>query len=268
MCGAILCLVASARPALADDDRPAEPAGDPAFEPHYVPRLVGLGVAFGLYFGSETVAKDALAPDHCRWCTPPSFDRSVHDHLVWGNAKRADTLSGVTAFVLTPIVAVGTVIGSAFAHAERARYFADDLLTVAEAGVYGQLAVQVLKFSVGRQRPYAFDHSTTYARGNDDNLSFVSGHSALAFSLATAAGTVAQRRHLAYAPAVWAVGLTLATTTMYLRIAADKHYLSDVLGGGVIGAAVGLGLPRLLPGLPEGVTVVPAPGGLAVIGGF
>jgi membrane-associated phospholipid phosphatase len=255
---------AAATPARADD----APDAAPAFDPHYVPRLIGLGVGFGLYLSSETFAKNTLSPDHCRWCTPPGFDRSVHDHLVWGNPKQADTLSGVTAFALTPLVALGTVLGSAFQHDERAKFFADDLLTVAEAGVYGQLVVQALKFSVARQRPYAFDHSGVYAPGTEDNVSFVSGHSALAFSLATAAGSVAQRRHLWYAPAVWAVGLGLATTTAYLRIAADKHYLSDVIAGGAIGAAAGLGLPRLLPGLPEGVTVVPSPGGLAVVGGF
>ena len=262
LCGLAICLAVTT--ARADDA--ADPAPD--FDPHYVPRLIGLGVGFGLYLSSETFANNALTPGHCRWCTPPGFDRSVHDHLVWGNPKQADTLSGVTAFALTPLLAVGTVLGSAWSHDEHARFFADDLLTVAEAGVYGQLAVQVLKFSVARQRPYAFDHSNVYPPGNEDNVSFVSGHSAFAFSLATAAGTVAQRRHLWYAPAVWAVGLGLATATAYLRIAADKHYLTDVVAGGAVGAAAGLGLPRLLPGLPEGVTVVPSPGGLAVVGGF
>lgn len=257
-CAVWACAISAAR---ADD------APDPVYEPHYVPRLVGLGVALGLYLGSDTVAKDALAPDACRWCTPPSFDRSVHDHLVWDHPRRADTLSNVTASV-SPLVALTAVVGSTFAHADHLAYFADDLLTVAEAGVYSQLAVQILKFSVGRQRPYAFDHSTAYGRGNDDNLSFVSGHAARTFALATAAGTVAQRRHLAYAPAIWAAGLALATATMYFRIAADKHYLTDVLGGGAVGAAVGLGVPRLFGALPEGVTVVPAPGGVAAIGAF
>lgn len=258
LCAIAICLAVTT--ARADDA--------PAFDPHYVPRLVGVGVGVGLYLSSETFAKDALSPDRCRWCTPPGFDRTVHDHLVWGNPRTADTLSGVTAFALTPLVAASAVLGSAFGHAERARYALDDVLTIAEAGVYGQLVVQVLKFSVGRQRPYAFDHSGVYASSTEDNVSFVSGHSALAFSLATAAGSVAQRRHLWFAPAVWAVGLGLATTTAYLRIAADKHYLTDVIAGGAVGAAAGLGLPRLLPGLPEGVTVVPAPGGLAVVGGF
>ena len=44
---------------------------------------------------------------------------------------------------------------------------------------------------------------------------------------------------------MWAAGLTLATLTGYLREAADKHYLSDVLTGAAVGAAVGWAIPYL-----------------------
>jgi len=68
---------------------------------------------------------------------------------------------------------------------------------------------------------------------------------------------------------VWGVGLTLAGTTGYLRIAADKHYASDVLIGAVLGSAAGLILPRWLHDHEGGdVQVVPTPGGLALLGTF
>ena len=42
---------------------------------------------------------------------------------------------------------------------------------------------------------------------------------------------------------MWAAGLTLATTGAYLRIAADRHYATDVLAGAIVGSAVGFGVP-------------------------
>ncbi|HEX4422108.1 MAG TPA: phosphatase PAP2 family protein [Kofleriaceae bacterium] len=259
----ILGLVAGARVAAADPV--AEPEAAP--DPHRVARLVALGVGIGLYATSETVAKDALAPDQCRWCNPPGFDATVHDHLRWANPGRAATISNVTGYLLSPLGAAGLTLAAAWAHPAPWVTFGDDALAIGEAAIYTQLVVQAVKFSVGRQRPDAHDHATA-SPSNDDNLSFLSGHSALTFSIATAAGTIAQRRHDRLAPVIWATGLTLATATAYLRIAADKHYLSDVVAGAALGTAGGLGLPRLLHALPDDVAVVPAPDGLAVVGAF
>ena len=50
------------------------------------------------------------------------------------------------------------------------------------------------------------------------------------------------------APAIWGAGAALATVTGYLRIAADKHYFSDVLVGAVVGSAIGIGVPLLFHG--------------------
>jgi membrane-associated phospholipid phosphatase len=48
------------------------------------------------------------------------------------------------------------------------------------------------------------------------------------------------------APWVWGVGMTVAGATGYLRIAGDKHYLTDVLVGAATGVAAGIALPRLM----------------------
>ena len=48
-------------------------------------------------------------------------------------------------------------------------------------------------------------------------------------------GTIASLRGYSLAPLVWGSGALIALSTGYLRIAADKHYLSDVLTGLVIG---------------------------------
>ena len=42
---------------------------------------------------------------------------------------------------------------------------------------------------------------------------------------------------------MWATGLTFAAATAYLRVAADKHYFTDVLASAAIGVAVGWAVP-------------------------
>ena len=68
------------------------------------------------------------------------------------------------------------------------------------------------------------------------------------FSLASAAGTVATLRGYRLMPLVWATLMPLAIATGDLRSGGDKHYLSDVLTGAVLGAAVGVALPLLFHG--------------------
>jgi hypothetical protein len=62
--------------------------------------------------------------------------------------------------------------------------------------------------------------------------------------------------------------MTLATATAYLRIAADKHYLSDVVAGAALGAIGGMLIPVATGSLPRGVDVVPTGNGVAVAGRF
>ena len=50
------------------------------------------------------------------------------------------------------------------------------------------------------------------------------------------------------APGVWGTGLTVAVGAGWLRIAADKHYATDVLVGMLAGSAVGVALPLLFHG--------------------
>jgi len=40
-------------------------------------------------------------------------------------------------------------------------------------------------------------------------------------------------------------GVPLAAATGYFRIAADRHYLTDVLAGAGVGLAIGYGVPAL-----------------------
>ncbi len=214
---------------------------DPHEDRHRTRRALALAAAAGVYATWETAAKGSLAPDACRWCVPSGFDAGAREALVWRDPALAATLSDVVSKVAAPLAAAGLVLAVS-------DHRVDDLTSVAEAAMYSQLAVQVFKYSFGRERPYAHYMTGVYAPSSDDHLSFISGHSALAFSIATAVGMIAHRNHSRYEPAVWITGMAIATATAYLRIAADKHYATDVLGGAALGIAGGLVIPGGLSG--------------------
>jgi membrane-associated phospholipid phosphatase len=71
-------------------------------------------------------------------------------------------------------------------------------------------------------------------------------------------------------PWVYGVGFTAAAATGYFRMAADKHWLTDVLTGAVTGTAVGLAVPWLHRRRPDGhaLRLSVVPGGVAVAGEF
>jgi hypothetical protein len=199
-----------------------------------------------------------LAPEHCRWCdrdaagldTLNGLDR-LGTRLVWSDRHAAEVASNVVVGAL-PVGIFASQWALAAPEGTRLQ-LGQDLLVVAEAGAVQGLLNQVVKLLVARERPYAHLGLEPGPRTDDDDVSFYSGHTSTAFALVAAAGDVATVRRYPHAALVWAVGFPLAATVGYLRVAAGKHYLSDVLVGAAVGTLVGLGLPLLLhPGaVPE-----------------
>jgi membrane-associated phospholipid phosphatase len=228
-------------------------------------RILHLSIVVGgaaLYVLSNT-AFTSLDPSSCRWCNPPGFDNAVRNALVWRDVHLADALSTIDAYALAPIVGL-TFLYFSDEDASWSRLL-DDTLPVMETVVLSQLFGQVVKVAVGRQRPYAHYGATPTEPTSQDNLSFFSGHSLLGFSITASAGLICHWRHYWTEPYVWGIGIALSLSTEYLRMAADKHYLSDVVTGGAVGLGVGLLVPRLMH---HDIAVVPIRNGAAVVGMF
>ena len=136
-------------------------------------------------------------------------------------------------------------------------HLAENTTIVLEAMSTAMTMNQITKFFAGRQRPCAHfgldKERPCFSDGSDNNLSSFSGHATFTTSLAVANGMVATMRQYRLAPLVWASGAVIAVSTSYLRLAADKHYLSDVVTGTVIGAAVGFFIPYLFHGPRAGI---------------
>lgn len=207
----------------------------------------------------------SFAPDECRWCDPPKLDRIARKHLVWNDREQARTLSDATAYFATPTAAGALLLIAAGEQGpQRWRRFADDVLPIYEAYVYTGLITQLVKISVGRERPDV--HFDGGERNAESNLSFYSGHTSIAFSIAVASGMTAHRRGYKLEPVIWAVGVSLASATAYFRVAGDRHYLSDVVSGAVAGAAGGYLIPRLTDRWRT--SIVPGRSGIALVGSF
>ncbi len=221
---------------------------------------MGITVATSLaWLGSQKLHLDSPT---CRWCDPPVFDRVVRDSLVWKNTDRASLYSSIDVFIVAPVVGI-TLLAIADHDASFGRLI-DDVLPVAETVAFAQLFTQMVKFTVGRRRPYAWaDPAFPYK--TEDNLSFTSGHASIGFAITASAGIICHWRHYWTEPYVWGSGIALSLTAEYLRMAADKHWLSDVVSGGLIGLSAGLVIPRLLR---QDIKIAPIPGGAAVVGMF
>ena len=79
----------------------------------------------------------------------------------------------------------------------------------------------------------------------DSRLSLPSGHTAFAAAASTSLAMAAQLQGSSGAPWLWAAAAAATGTVGALRIAAEKHYFTDVLAGAAIGAGSGIAVPLL-----------------------
>ncbi len=141
-----------------------------------------------------------------------------------------------------------------------------DLVVFGEVVLVNGALVQVVKYSVQRPLPrtYAGDPHLVHSPGG--YRSFYSGHTSTAVAALTAAAYTVRRR---YGEPVWPwlVVAGVGASVGLERVAAGRHFPSDVIVGAAAGAAVGLAIPWLHARAPS-LALLPAPGGLALAGRF
>ena len=202
------------------------------------------GSTGGLWITFELL-KDNFAPDACIWCQTNAMDETITDGLSWSTPPYAARTADVTAFGVVPVLSFGALALSSGLEGRFGNFGADALL-VAESLTVSSLVNQFVKFGVGRARPFTIrGDAEMYSDRADDNLSFYSGHTNLAFVLVVSAGTIAHLRNYDAEPYIWGIGIPIAAFVAYARIAAQKHYFSDVLIGAAIGSTIGFLIPWL-----------------------
>lgn len=228
-------------------------SGPPGTDLEYSP-----GVTIGasaLWLATAFPLKRALAPDSCRWCDRGKdgedklnkLDVSMRDRFRLPEPGSAAEISDVLLIVGVPATSVASLWVAANSEG-RENETGENALLMLEAVTVSAAINQVVKLTAGRQRPYAHYAPVGATPTSEDNLSFYSGHATVTFTTSVAAGTIASMRGYSGANFVWIPGVVLATVTSYLRLGSDRHYFTDVLAGAVIGAGVGIAVPRLLHG--------------------
>ncbi len=210
-------------------------------------RALTLALLVGATLAVEIAAE---APRDSRWTAVGSFDDDARDTLKAGSRSgRSDTKTASDVLLgLLPAALVGDW------WLQRERYpIANSITTDMGWFLANEIATRTAKVSAGRERPYVepcltrSNYVSSCNDGRKDNESFYSGH---ASTTAVMAGLICARR---LAPrdrraADWAFcggAATGAVATGLLRVAADRHYLTDVLAGWASGALFGYVLPRV-----------------------
>jgi membrane-associated phospholipid phosphatase len=271
----LLASLALPAPAPAEGPRASPPSQESASTPGSgtpdAPRLtVDLATAAAIsgaelgLSGLTVLFKARLVPSTCRWCEPPQLDRWARERLVWHDTRAAGTASDIFQFVV-PAGAMATLWIQAAPRGDRE--VVEDLLVLTESASTAILLTQGAKFAMGRLRQDAWARGTILSP--DDKLSFWSGHASFAFSAAAAATQIARLRGRPGWKWLGLATFSAAAVTGYLRVAANRHWLSDVVTGAVVGSATGLLVPLLayqpVDGRKPAVSLVPAPGGFAVV---
>ena len=203
----------------------------------------------------------------CKWCgvdangqpDAPGIDEWAES--TWrrnGHEDRASTISHVTAGVsyAWPLIGLTSVHGGFRGEWARDQVVAIESLAVA------QFAADAAKRAFRRARPaMVFDGAP--AQTMDDVHSYFSGHTTTTFAAVVSTATIASRRGSRHATWIWIAGVGTASTTGYLRVAANRHFLTDILTGAAVGTTVGLVMPRLFdearPATGEPVAAAPPP---------
>jgi hypothetical protein len=215
--------------------------------------VIAIGAAIGL--GTELVGKEQVWSG-CGACDPARLN--ALDRTVLGNsdhAARTYSDVGLYAAVGLPFALdLGDALiqrardGSA-ARGRHMRGWAVDTVVLLETFAVTYAATNVVKFAVRRPRPYSYDPDNDIGdpTENDARLSFFSGHSSLAFAMAAGYASVFAARHprSRWVAPVWVIGMTLASTTAIARVAAGKHFWTDILVGAAVGSAIGVAIPAL-----------------------
>ena len=230
---------------------PAEPV-TPRVELRHDLRIdipVTLGLAGGLV--TWTLLKNDVVGTECTLCEPSevnAIDDFFRTNLRRPDPEPARIISNVFSYGVGPALTLGLGVAAAAAD-HRLDETPLDLLLVAQGTLAAVAVSETIKPFVLRERPdyHVLDpeQKKVVDVASEPLLSFPSGHPMAVWAVTASMGTVAAMRGYRLTPMIWIAGSVLGLATGYMRIAADRHYFTDVLGGAAIGYGVGAAIPLL-----------------------
>lgn len=120
----------------------------------------------------------------------------------------------------------------------------NDGVVIAEATLGATAVASVMTLAAGRPRPFLFGTKAPESVRNspDAGLSFLSSHTAMAFAITTSLYVTEKRLHpdSARAKIILGVGLAVSSFVGIGRIESGYHFITDVVGGAVVGSSLGI----------------------------
>jgi membrane-associated phospholipid phosphatase len=101
---------------------------------------------------------------------------------------------------------------------------------VASTLAVSSILTMAMKYGINRNRPYVTYPGYIIPHGSDGSPSFPSGHTSMAFSVATSLSICYPKWYVIAPSMLW------ATSVGYSRMNLGVHYPSDVVAGAVLGA--------------------------------
>lgn len=149
----------------------------------------------------------------------------------------------------------------------------NDAVVVAESGLMATAFSSLVTEAAGRPRPFLYGEKAPLDTRNsaDGGLSFLSSHASVSFAVVTSMYMTERRLHPDEGLPYYLLGggLGVASFIATARVMAGKHFITDSIGGAIMGTSVGILVPALhrspIKLVPK---VTPNEGSMSVVGVF
>lgn len=120
----------------------------------------------------------------------------------------------------------------------------NDGVVIGEATLSATAVSSIMTLAAGRPRPFLYGEKAPLSvrMSGDSALSFLSSHTSEAFAFVTSLYIAEKRLHpkTARPKIILGVGLGVASMIAVSRVIAGYHFISDVVGGAVVGSSLGI----------------------------
>lgn len=206
--------------------------------------LTGLLVTAGPMVMQRSMLDVTLEPLHVG--SLPSLDRNVVGNGSSGARSWSDRLLYASVALPHLLNALDVLISQQH---NRIATIGVESMVLLETAAVTNLVTVMAKTLVGRPRPFMFDPNTTFEQKSKHSSfeSFPSGHTSVAFSMATAYSYLFMKKHPSSPMVIplWIGSHLAAAGVGLLRVEAGRHFWTDVVAGAALGSAIGFAIPYL-----------------------
>ena len=198
-------------------------------------------LAVGAVFAAARLIRTQKA-----YCAP-LCDKSELNGLDRLTAGRYDTTWSLASDL--GLYSIGAGAAVVFAADEGVAPALNDAVVIAQSALISTAIASILTIAAGRPRPFLYGEKAPedIRNSSDASLSFLSSHTSVSFAIATSSYMAMRRLHPNGPEAVITLitGLAIGTFVGTARVMAGKHFITDAVGGAIVGSSCGILIPAL-----------------------